>query len=471
MRWKTTTILLAVTIGIGAYVSLYELKQPLPEERERRSKDLLNIPSESVTQLVLDLPNAKVTLTREGSSWKLAPQNVRADPDRIGQILNSASALSAERILSGTAQRPPDLKAFGLDPALGWMTLVANGTPTTVLVGDTTPVQAHRYIKVSNRPEVFVIPSALVESMDQPSDTFRDPLFIRFDSWLADQLTVAAPTSTLSLARQDNEWRVTQPVADQADRSEINALLSSLGGIRIQRFVDDAPRVEQLAAWGFDHPKAEVTLRLRGEPSVSTTLFFGKPLADHAAWVYAKRSDEPSLYAVSAADVDALLKDPNTLRAKACFAFFTSSVTKLEVAKPGTSWTIERKDHQWQEAESHAGLQAERVEAFLNKLSDLRLSGFVEEAPSDLSRYGLQSPDGTITVWTGNPDKPQKLLVGSPLEGSKDHYGRMEGRNAIIQLPEMIDGLLATTLEQLRPPAPTPSPSTPKPPQHQTPSR
>ncbi|MBI3010049.1 MAG: hypothetical protein HYY57_03585, partial [Candidatus Omnitrophica bacterium] len=64
MRWKTTLILFISVIGLGAYISLHEIKQPLPQEKEQLAKQVLSIAPESVTQIALDLPQAKITLTR-----------------------------------------------------------------------------------------------------------------------------------------------------------------------------------------------------------------------------------------------------------------------------------------------------------------------------------------------------------------------------------------------------------------------
>src|SRR3989338_581304 len=184
MRWKTTLLLLVLTVGVGAYISLYELRRPLPEEREYRAKQLVNVNPESVTQLVLDLPRAKVTLTRNGSAWTLAPNHVRADSDLVSRILNQLSPLAAERALTAARERPLDPKAYGLGPAVGWLSLVSDAAATTLLIGEPTPVHHNRYMKIANRPEIFVVSSQLFESANVPAETFRDPFLLRIDSWL-----------------------------------------------------------------------------------------------------------------------------------------------------------------------------------------------------------------------------------------------------------------------------------------------
>jgi len=454
MRWKTTLCVLVATIGVGAYISLYEIRQPSREERELLAREVVNLPPEGVTQLVLDLPEAKVTLTKADGRWMISPQRFRADPALIDRLLSALSPLTAERTLTGSAERPLDWKTYGLDPAVGWMSAVANGTTTTLRIGEATAVTNNRYVQVAGRPEIFIVPAGFFEEADKPFESFRDPQLVRVDAWAAKRLTVASAASTYTVERRDDRWVVTQPVADQADRTQVNNLLRDVSSVDIKRFLNDAPPVEQLATWGFDQPKAEIALLADEAPAAPVTLFIGKPLPDDASLLYAKRSDEPSLYAVAQADVDMILRDPHGLRAKACVEFFLSDVTKIEVSREGTSWRLERVAGRWREAGTETVLDADRVEKFLNDMANLRLSGFVDDAPSDLARYGLEPPWGTLAVWTSKTgaDQPQRMLVGTEIEGSDNRYGRIEGRTAVVRLPDLVTTLLAKTPDQLRAP-------------------
>ncbi|MBI3330516.1 MAG: DUF4340 domain-containing protein [Candidatus Omnitrophica bacterium] len=447
MRWKTTVLLLVLTVGVGAYVSLYELKQPTPEERERRSRQVISIAPASVSRLEIALPQAGVSVVRDGTTWRMSPAQVRADPERIERILRDVNPLMAERVLSGTPEAPLDPSAFGLSPPVGRISLHADGAPTSLLLGETTAVHGNRYLQVEGRPEVFVVPPALFEDANQPTETFRDPRLVRLDPWAVDQLALAAPEVTLSLTRTDNRWTLTQPLEDRADRAEVTALLRTLADIQIRRFVEDQPQSEGLASWGLEHPALEVTVA-RGTPAVATTLVFGGALPDDPSLVYAKRSDEPPLYAVAAADLEPLRRDPHGLRERACFELFADLASRIEVTREGATWALERTDGRWQEAGSGEELASERVEAWLNQVAELRASGFEDDAPSDLVRYGLAPPSGAITVRTTDREEPQRLLIGSTVDGSGSRYGRIEGRAAVVRLPESVVELLAPLADE-----------------------
>lgn len=463
MRWKTTLLLLVATIGLGAYISLYEIRQPLPEERARLTKRVLSLEPETAGQLALTMPLATVTLAKTETGWvvRLSPGTppdggVRADPSRIDRLLGQLASLTAERVLSPRPDHPLDLHAFGLDPAVGQLTVAGSGTSHTLLFGEATPVADNRYAKLADRPEVFVLSSALFNDVNQPRERFRDPLLIRVGEWTLNTVSVTSSATTYTLTRANQRWQLGPPINDEADRAALSTMLHQLSEIMIKRFVNDAPQADQLAAWGFDYPSAEVRLE-QGDPSAAVTLVFGKPLPDDPSLVYAKRSDETAVYAVALTDLEPLLASPQTLRSMSPFEFFTNTVTRVELKEgDATRWTIERQEGRWRAEGSASPLDAQPVDVFLDQLADLQVSGFVDAPSTDLARYGLRPSAGVISVWTLNTEQPQSLTIGAAVEGSAERYGQIDGRAVIVKLPGTVADLLATTLDRFRSPATQP---------------
>lgn len=442
MRWKTTLILLAAAIGIGAYLSLYELKQPDVAARKRRQATILNIEPEAVTQITLDLPQAKTTLTRGEIGWTITPHDVRADGALIENLLNSASPLTAERTLSPAADHPLNLKDFGLDPAVGWVTVVTKTATHTLLFGNPTAVGNSRYLKLANQPKVFVVPHYVFSSVDKPLTDFRDHFLIRTNSWLCQELRVKSPTVSYALLRKDNDWRMTAPQEDAADRSAVDALLGRLERLQIRRFVNDAPE-GQPDTWGLQQANVEMVVR-SGDAKEGITLSFGAKLADDASLIYAKRSDEKPLYAVAQKDLEDFLRDPNTLRQKAFVDFFTANVTQVSLQWGETTWVIQREsDGQWKRQGEKEPLDKTKVEGFLNMLADGRIDTFVEKT-ENLAQYGLDKPAGKLELTVNDQTEVQQAVLGKPVSGSQARYAQLMPRNILVTLPETVVNLLAT---------------------------
>lgn len=315
MHWKNTAVLLALVIGLGAYISLYELKQPTLQEEKRHSKQAVNLNADSVTQITIDFPKAKTTLTRAALSWTITPANTRADSDLISEILSSLSPLSSKRVLSSSSDKPLLLNEFGLEPAVGSLSLTANSSVTTILFGNPTPVGSARYIKVAGKPEIFIIGPQLFGSLDIPTEDFRDTKLFRLNSRLCQSIELKSSDASWQVLQSGEGWQLTQPFAEKADPVEISRYISSIGSLKIEKFIHDSAAVEALAQWGLDKPRTELIIQA-GESPATTSLLFGASVAEDASLVYAKRNDEDSVYGVSAQAVEGLLKKPEALKLK-----------------------------------------------------------------------------------------------------------------------------------------------------------
>jgi hypothetical protein len=470
MKWKSTLVILAITIALGAYVSLYELKRPSPEIRERLAKQLVRFDPETVQRVTLEASHGAIALVRTDGTWRLearppAPADipagaggdgdsrardpaVRADTALIDGILQDLKDLLITRTLEA-GDAPLDPTAYGLEPAKARIVVATSEEALTVLFGETTAVGNHRYVKRADVPEIHVVTDGLYDTIDEPRDTFRDHQLVRFNSWETTEVVVKAPTVHVMLQRTEDVWRLIQPLADVADRAEVGGLLSRLAGLQIQRFVTDVPGDTPLATWGLDQPTTEVTVVQPNDARI--TLRFGAPLADDAGLVHAQRSDEPSIYAVAAKDVETLQRDPHGLRSTVCLEVFTSEVTKVQHTAGAKMWTIERSDGTWKDSEG-AVLDRDRVETWLRTLADLRLAGFIDDAPGDLAPYGLDPSAATIAVWAGT-EEPQRLLFGAMVPDTENRYGRIEGRAPVIRLPKEANALLTTSSIEFAAPA------------------
>ncbi len=470
MKWKTTLALLAATIGIGAYIFFYEQKRPTLEQSQQAAARILSLSQDSVNRIIFEMPQARCILNRQ-VDWRFEETAIRADQGLLERMFSALNPLVAQRTLSSAADHSLDSKTFGLQPAVGQITFFSSGRSTTIRFGDPTPIREGRYLQVVGRPEIFAVSSRLFEASNQPAQTFRDPLLIRLKNWLMDELTVSTSNATFTLSKKENKWSLTQPFNDRADASKAEALLSELSKITIQRFPDQLNRPQTHQAQGpapetteppmeqplippdpFDNLKATVTFVQR-DPERSITVLFGQALSDDPSVVYAKRSDETLLYAVLASSINPLLENPQSLRDTHCFDLEAYEATKVEWAGEGSGQIIERIEGQWQ-TQTKEVLDPSKVEGIVENFRNLQWSRVVEAQAADLTRYGLNPPVGSISIWKESPD-PQRLSVGAPVENTASRYGWIEARSLIVELPENLMGWLDTTVEQLKQTVPT----------------
>lgn len=455
-HWKTTLLLLLTAIGAGSYVALYEIKQPTPEERQELAKRVARFAPDDVTSLLVELPSLNVTLERKQGAWRLvSPLSARAEDSLVQRVLDELDPLDAERMLESSKDKPLALSTYGLDPPRGALTIIAGTRATQLLFGEKTAVGENRYAKVVTSPKVAIIRGGFFDTVNQPLEAYRSHDLLAFDTWRTRQLDITTQTVSYTLVKHGERWQLTRPLTDDADSGAAPTTLSTLRNLRIERFLTDSPQVEQLATWGFDAPYAHVTVMLENT-SKPLELFIGKPTPDNADQLYAKRVDEPTLYAVAKSRVDELLQDPQSLRSEMVLDVVASQVSKVQLTWQGQTWTLEKANEQWTLTEGRLPLETSKVEDFLGKLRDVKLTRFVEDQPSELARYGLAPPKGIIEVWEAAQQGSKQLLIGDPInqgaaparpsdEGAGGRYGRVTGRASIVELPSSLNEILATT--------------------------
>lgn len=458
MKWKTTLVLLIVTVAVGAYVSRYELRRPTAEQRERLAQQVADIPPDTVRRVRIELPKTTVAIERAANSWQMTePLRARAEASLVSQILAELNPLTAERTLTGTSLKPAD---YGLDPAQGTLTIEADGGTTVLRLGEHTAVGENRYIALPNQSKVFVVGPDLFELIEQPADAYRDHAILTLDAWQIDELIVQSPKSAYALTRQGDRWLLNEPVIDQADTAAVSGVLNKLKAVRADAFVSEQPTAEDLARFGLESPQIQIVVR-GGADQPPQTLLIGELTTQTPPHRYAKRGEEPTVYSIPAAAIEALFVDPESLRSTLLFDLFASQITKVEVEWQAKTWAIEKSDDQWKVVESGAMLDNRQVDEWLWKLRELRVEKFLEDEPTDLAAYGLEPPQGRISLWVLDGEESKDVLIGKPIESGHTRYGQITGRPGLVELPEALETLLGAP--PITPPAPAAADGAPEP--------
>jgi hypothetical protein len=460
MRWTSTLILLAITIGLGAYISLHELKQPDRAEHAALATRVVSVDPDAVTEITVEWPSVTATLKRTGDAWRISsPIAVPADQAFVDQLLGHFADLRADRVLTAPPNKPLDLAEFSLAEPRATVTLTSPGSTTTALFGELTAMSKNQYVTLPGSPKVFVIDDTIARLLDQPIDTYRSRDVWSFEPFQVAQVSVESPVSTYRLEQRDDRWRLVEPIQDLVDSAEASMLISRIRNLRSERLITDAPKPEELPGFGFDAPHVRVTVSLPN--GQSQVLLVGHQTKENPAQRYAQAGSEPTVHAVSQERLDQWLRPAQELRSRVSLEFFAGRVEKLQVTWDRRSWTAEKHGDGWSLAEPPTVLDPEKVEQFLWTLNDTKFTRFVEDRPADLARYGLTDPAGVVKIWTAESEQPQELRIGLPTD-SGGRYAQTAGRPLVAELPPSIIDVVSAKPESLAIPAtPTPAPAAP----------
>jgi hypothetical protein len=292
---------------------------------------------------------------------------------------------------------------------------------------------------------------------------------VNFDRSKIDGIIIQNGDEKIEIRRRDNKWRLEIPIKDQADGALVENLLSDLetwqkeGTIPAKDIDADKSKLNE---YGLNRPKLKLKLIGSDRPP---EILFGKDAAlEGRMYVRFENSKETFLAKQSVKkDID---KKAEEFRDKKLTDITTAQVRRIALKTPAGEMELEKKGDHWDIVKPlRARADDEKVGDLIAQVTTARIQQFVADDHGDLRPYGLAEPRGSITLFSqegkkdqkveiadsikvfGQDDKGQMLQIGSVPEKEKDQvYVRFAPRGAVYTLPKKIEEALNSKPADLR---------------------
>jgi len=282
--------------------------------------------------------------------WRLiSPNRARANNDRIEDSLSSLQRVRISRFLP--ADPKPDLEALGLQPP-EWQLAFAQNTQTVALIqfGRTPTNDTHQvYARLADQQTIATLPNDLLTLWRGTLNDFRDPHLLTL-ALPVNAIQVQALDNFSLLPQPDKTWQV-MPQNFAADPELVKDLLSSLNEMQITQFVKDVVIEPNLPEYGLASPARKYILK---SSCVSPTVASNGIIAEihfatnQADKVFARRSDESSVYAVPRAQVERLPNGSWQMRERRIWDRNPDDVASITIRQNGKIRQIIHKgEHTW----------------------------------------------------------------------------------------------------------------------------
>jgi hypothetical protein len=326
------------------------------------------------------------------------------------------------------------LEPLGLQPPELELTL-AQGTNTVALLqfgksptNDTRLVYALRL----GRNAIVKVTSDLLAPWRGPRDDFRDPHLVALTNNVQ-TIDVHADNDSFSLQRQTNDtWRVL-PQGFPADAALVKDFLSRLNGLQVGLAADNVTE-PGLASYGLALPRREYVLKSAATTAaggatnlVIVDVSFGTNQEDI---VFARRSDERSVYTVKLPDFERLPAMSWQLRERRIWTFSENDIARVTIRQQGKMRQIIRRDrYQWSLAVGSQGLIDDlQIEETVRGLVEMTAVAWVALGEQNRPHYGFSEQglhitlelknSGSATVEFGGPSPSTFPYAAVTLDGS-----------------------------------------------------
>lgn len=447
MKGKNLAILAAVVIALLAYILLFERHQPTSDEARRDAdKVLQGLEEDDVTGLLVVGPKGRVRLEKLGDDWRLRePIDYPADSSTVGSTLSSLADLSADRRLATGEADPAE---YGLDAPAAEVTLtLEDGSDISFAVGDEMPLGSKRPILVDAGGEIAIVPGWFMSDLERGVDDWRSREVTNLRVDQVASIDIEAGEDRISAVRVGDDWRLLSPMEDIADRDHLEALVSDLGALRIEEFLDG--QVDR-AALGLDAPEYSVmVVRTDGEGPLRLDLGTTRE-GSGGTEVACRRGDADYFWAADRVRTR-LSKAPVLWRSKKLAAFDTWEVEAMRLITPAASADLEKADFKWRFAGDGGEADQARVTDRLTALSRLEATDYDLMAPmtAEMGRAEL------ILKADEDDGEPEEITFTffAPLGEGGRAMVRVSGRETLMGVDAATVGPIFADFGDLRPAA------------------
>jgi hypothetical protein len=436
---KSTILLLAVLVGLVAYIYFVDSKKPASGGTPAKDKAFAALDAGQIEEVQLKSESGETSrVQKTGETWKLVePEAVEADSVALSTLTTTIAGLEVERVVD---ENPSDVKQYGLDPARVDVGFRVKGQKDFqhLLVGQKTPSGGDLYAKKPGEKRVFLIPSYHDTGLNRTPFDLRDKDVLKFERDKADGLEIIHAGDTRQFARTSStEWKIVKPVAARADYAALEGEVTRISSLQMHKIV--APQAGDLKQYGLDKPDFTVSV---STGSARATVIIGKKGDDG---LYAKDVSRPMIFTLEETITQDFAKDLDDFVRKEMFDARSFTTNRIEFRRGAETLAFEKSKaadgkEVWKNAAGKA-VDSAKVEDLLAKVSNFRAMKF--EPVRDPS---LKMPVLTITV-RFDENKMETVNFG---KGGIDVFAARTDDPASAKMDAMLFDEMIKTLDTMK---------------------
>ncbi|WP_020475074.1 DUF4340 domain-containing protein [Zavarzinella formosa] len=294
----------STVVVLSAFMSKKMLADPI-KFRERNLASFVTADKATVTRNGKD-----TTFEKVGGVWKVKqPAEGDAEDEGLRELLDLLARLRAEEIV---AEKPADLKPYGLDKPDRWKWFNGDKEVLNLLVGSpekagdpTKPTETMRsYAKLDKGDMVVLLDMAL--STKLRAEYRKRALWEPLDVAQAMMVIVDTPEGpgSFKLTKGPTGWIDPVNMGDKIDTAAVTDFLDAFAGLKAERFVDTDAK-EGAKIFGLDPARKTITINTQG--GQSRTLLLGR--VDEQKRVYGQSPGRKDVFVLNAGDTAKINRD------------------------------------------------------------------------------------------------------------------------------------------------------------------
>ncbi len=244
---------------------------------------------------------------------------------------------------------------------------------------------------------------------DEEEDSSEETIELsKFDKEKLTKMTIKTSEGTLTLTKDGEGWKVDYPFEITLDETAIDDLAYSFANLYAEEIVEEAP--EDLSDYGLENPKSIAECEL--EDGEKRIFYLGDETPVGSTY-YLMVENDPKVYTVWTNHGEHFSYSLSDIREKKLPEIELPELTYLKIdKKDGRPIEIKTNEKQNDKEASFGlglwkmtapynqpmGIDSGKMSEFLEGIPSLSIKDFIDDEPEDLSKYGLEEPEGEFVI-------------------------------------------------------------------------
>ncbi len=316
MKNRSTLVLLAGIVVLGAFIVVQETWRAKVPSREYRRVRLFDLDAATLVSLQFNQSNSVVRCVKETGVWMAGGGDQAMGRADVALVLRLVAGLNS--MGKGTTITAEQLQTRGFDaveygfgqPTLK-ITAVDNQGRHEWLVGRKTPLGDMVYVKEADGDSLYTVSDKLLSVAPSDPGALRDRTLFAGEMAGVRRVEIRGDSGFVQMLKDAQAgWQIQQPVSAPADPAEVDRYIEQLYRLHIEDFVAD--NVSDFSIYGLQGETCQISLG--GVDGASRMLMIGDEVADKAGHVYARRADDTSVFALKSDVLDLLNVESDRFR-------------------------------------------------------------------------------------------------------------------------------------------------------------
>jgi len=345
MKDRTILILLICIMAVGSFIGIQEYWRYKSQSRAFEQKKLFDLDLNSLTSIQFKSSESVIECAKENGVWLVGDRTQgmgRADVAVVYRMVAVFNQFGKGTTITVKELELRGLNAseYGLEPPSKQIIAVDNQGRHTWMVGRATPLGDEVYVKKSDGEEIYTVSSKLLSVIPTDPDQLRNRMLFPGAAAAVKRLEIRGPGGFIRVMKElSSEWRIQQPIVAQADPQEVDAYINSLYMLRIDDFIAD--NVSDLSVYGLQGETRQISVGT--SDGSATTLVLGDDIPGRTGFVYARRADDTSVFALQDDVLQLLGVSANRFRNARILALPKEEISSVTIQRENAKLVLEEE--------------------------------------------------------------------------------------------------------------------------------